>query len=394
MGVSVESIMKHLKGFKEVSRKAKKLLDQVHLLLPRKFLAPSKNPCWKVKDLYSRINNIDSILIETFRRWHSQKRYSEKEQLLCLPFFFLAGFPKCGTTTAHKMLSLHSSIIPPSTKEPQWWTRLFGWRINGTMKEELILPSFLMYTHVFKSLALTALASQHAKLITYDGSQSTLWDSKFSVDQKDYCVVPAVVSRILPNAKFIVFLRNPATRLYSNFVYSCSNRHGSSVSQWPAHIRENLEVVFHRKINELIQQFNDCMRGASLFECVGLKGKKELQRNMSDCRFYLQRLTIGMYAVHIKKWLQFYPMENFLFVRTEDMSKQSYAIISNVTDFLGISHGGIEKMSDVLLQHENSRPTGVLPMSSRTRLLLETFYQPYNKELALLLNDEQFLWDD
>ena len=52
-------------------------------------------------------------------------------------------------------------------------------------------------------------------VITYDGSQSTLWDSNFFYKGQEYCVMPAVISRVLPNAKFIIVMRNPVTSLYS-----------------------------------------------------------------------------------------------------------------------------------------------------------------------------------
>jgi len=143
-------------------------------------------------------------------------------------------------------------------------------------------------------MASKASESQHAKLITYDGSQCTLWDD-FYVDHLDYCTIPAVMNQILPNSKFIVLMRNPAMRLYSNFIYSCSSSYGFSLSQWPTHIRDNLEVLFHHKVNKLIEQFNNCRRGASLFECTNCRGKKMLHGNVEDCSLYLQRLTIGIW---------------------------------------------------------------------------------------------------
>jgi len=88
-------------------------------------------------------NTLNKPEIEIFRRWYSDsQKYIERDQLICLPSFFLAGFPKSRTSTFHEMLSLHPYIEALSVKEPQWWTRLCGFRKNGTIKGELVLPSF------------------------------------------------------------------------------------------------------------------------------------------------------------------------------------------------------------------------------------------------------------
>ena len=62
--------------------------------------------------------------------------------LLCLPFAYLAGFPKCGTTTLWSQLAIsHRNLVRSSkmaTKEPQWWTR------NAEQ------TSFLAYVHTFR----------------------------------------------------------------------------------------------------------------------------------------------------------------------------------------------------------------------------------------------------
>ena len=98
-------------------------------------------------------------------------------------------------------------------KEPQWWGR----DIYKHLKKLNTAYSFLWYIQYFRPIALKMTGPQRQKLITYDGSQSTLWSSSFFVHEQDYCAVPALVNLILPNVKFIVVMRNPANRLYSDF---------------------------------------------------------------------------------------------------------------------------------------------------------------------------------
>ena len=107
------------------------------------------------------------------------------------------------------------------------------------------------------------------------------------------------------------------------------------------------------------------------------------------------RLAIGLYALHIKKWLLFYPLESFLFLRAEDVFADPVAAVSQITEFLGVAAVPREVAVDIFGEPENAsrkEARQVLPLEPRTRELLEQFYRPYNKELATLLNDDSFLW--
>ena len=169
-----------------------------------------KNPCW-----YSNLT-----LSTSLRRVRGTKKFAEglfqtsreSRELYCLPYFFLAGFPKCGTTTLHEALQQHPQITGPTRKEPHWWTRV---RLKD-MNTDYLKLTVMKYLHYF-----TGVAEEYSKegMVTYDATQSTLWDSNFYLDNEDYCATPAILSRILPNAKFIVLMRNPVTREYSDFFY-------------------------------------------------------------------------------------------------------------------------------------------------------------------------------
>ena len=195
--------------------------------------------------------------------------------------------------------------------------------------------------------------------------------------------MPAVISRVLPNAKFIIVMRNPVTRLYSHFLYSYQLRYGA-VENWPLRIKENGSHLFHNVVLKHINVFHECMKKMSAFECA----------------YFIQayggslRLAIGLYVVHIKKWLQFFPRENFLFVKMENMSKYPVKTMSLITQFLGVSPVSKGTASRMLRATENvlQSKQGLTPMDEKTEAILQEFYQPYNVELAELLEDDCFLW--
>ena len=97
-----------------------------------RFLPDFKNPCWRER-LETNIDNIyenngfakySNDIQKSFERikdrW-KQKGGPPVYRLRCLPYFFLAGQPKCGSTDLYKKLVAHPDIIPPPIKESHWW---------------------------------------------------------------------------------------------------------------------------------------------------------------------------------------------------------------------------------------------------------------------------------
>lgn len=66
----------------------------------RPFISQSKNPCW----------------------WNGTGGTTQL-RLHCLPYFFLAGVSKCGSTDIFSRLTGHPQVIPPKQKEPRWFDR-------------------------------------------------------------------------------------------------------------------------------------------------------------------------------------------------------------------------------------------------------------------------------
>ena len=414
MGLTDISILKNNDSFMKVVNKAETFLKVIETLLPHNFSAQYKNPCWEAEQpSFSPLAWKEMLMDRYYKNVLQKEKESEyvhlltkpvnkhaekKKFLLCLPYFFLAGFPKSATTTIHYALIQHWQIEAPSNKEPHWWTRKPDLKRYNKFSSEYISMSFIVYTLFFKGISLkirNGYDSLPNRLITFDGSQSTLWDSNFFVNEQDYCAMPAVINRVLPNAKFIVVMRNPATRLYSHFFYSCQLIYGKYSKQWPSAIRKGGAELFHRKVVKDIDIFNECINTTSVFECSsrrtasrnGLTGPE----NSDNCGRIWHRLTLGLYVVHIKKWLQFYPIRNFFFIRMEDISKDPYATMASITDFLEIETVP-KDIAEGLLKRKNTLSKESQSLGSLE--LLENFYSPYNEELAKLLNDDRFLWQD
>lgn len=400
--LAIGMMEEELNELESVAKKAQLFLDTLRLVFPRKFSQEFKNPCWytnfTVMPYIERMleDNIcpakqlnpsqQAQLLRTFNdTLVIPELNTGAQQLLCLPYFFLAGFPKSGTTSLHAALCRHPQIVPPAAKEPHWWTRI----PHYNMDPDYLKLAAIWYSLYFKPLAreITGSGSSRGQSVTHDGTQSLLWGSIFSseINYLDYCATPAIVSRILPDAKFIVLMRNPTTREYSNFFYMCQWDKLNQISQGDP------PTQFHHAATIAIDRLHKCqvVGNHSLLWCLG-----DLNSLQRGCGYIGRRLNIGMYYVHLHKWMQFYPWESFLFLKTEDMRKEPTRMMAQITEFLGL-----DRVSDQHAQQWLSVEANVqedyrkrFKMKPETEKLLNDFYKPYNRLLVNMTGSRRFLW--
>ncbi|KAL8609182.1 hypothetical protein ACOMHN_062422 [Nucella lapillus] len=276
---------------------------------PYDFLPDYRNPCW---------------------------RHPQTGDLRCLPYFFLAGFPKCGTTDMYQRIVAHPLVVH-LLKEPHWFTRR---RFHG------------------------------------DGSASTAWDNHLwpQFPGNEGCREPRVLTadyirHTNPIARVIMMLRNPTTRLYSAYLYF-QKRHKS-------------QETFHELVKKNIAVFNACVRKTSLRHCV------------YNGSLFTLRLHVGVYSVFIEDWLLRLPRDQMLFIRLEDVHRGA-RVMPAVFQFLGLESTGQAMKRVARIKERNvghlAQVTG--PLWNETRALLDAFYRPFNDRLAAVLQDRRFAWED
>ncbi len=393
MGMSKKELRMNMVNLTAVATKAEVFLTALQSIIPANFSQDMKNPCW-----YSNLTMGTSLQGALLHDLSGAKKFATglfqmrggSRELYCLPYFFIAGFPKSGTTTLHEALQKHPQIVPPSTKEPQWWTRVPLEDMNTRYLKLTVMKYLLYFTETSKR------NSQNPKerTITYDGSQSTLWDSNFYLENEDYCATPVIISRILPNAKFIILMRNPVTREYSDFFYSCFYLSGPDLKTWPKTIVEDPDGEFIKEFKSNTAAFTNCLRATnnSMHECI------RRMRPITNVCGRNQRFPIGFYYIHLHKWLQFYPKENFLFLKTENMNQHPSAMMNRITNFLGVDPVSKDQAREWLCQKANAQTVYTTDsekfrMKPETKQLLKEFYRPFNEKLVELIgSNERFLW--
>ena len=397
LGVSQESMKSQLSDLKKASVKLSVFISAVKSLIPESFQPEFSSPCW-----YSdRITNRSSLIGILSRVFHEgslsilpkQAVYLAQHsfdgpferRLFCLPRFFLAGFPKSATTTLASALYKHPNVSA-GVKETHWWTRAPIISPDANLLRLNVLRYLVYYKHMSRFVL------QNPYYLSMDGSQSTLWDSNFVVNGRDFCTTPAAISHVLPKSKFIIVMREPSERLYSYYVWSCSNKYGNDTRNWPFNVRSDPAGNFHSEVSQIVTQFNECLQTSSLYECANhytFTDTDQMQMHCGQIRF---RLIVSIYYIHIVKFLQFFPWEQFLFLRMEDMSRDPVGIMNSVTDFLDVSQFSPTQARDVLERKYNKHHVNIEPMHEDTKQLLHTFFAPHNRRLAELLKDESFLW--
>ena len=399
LGTSQESLESQRKDLRKSSIKMSAFLSAIKSLVPDSFSSGYASPCWmsdqincqsNLHGITSRVIGQEGLLniLPNQAAYLARQAFSGPfpQRLYCLPHFFLAGFPKSATTTLADALYSHERVSSSVMKESHWWTRAPILSPDAN----LLKLNVLRYLMHFGRMA--HFASEHSNLLSMDGSQSTLWDSNFVINGHDFCTTPAAISHILPKAKFIIVMREPSERLYSYYLWSCSFKYGNNTDTWPTKMREDPAGNFHAEISQAVTDFDNCLKTNSLYECANRYTFTNGTKVTKYCGQLGFRLVVSIYYIHIAKFLQFFPLKQFLFLKMEDMSQNPVRFMNRVTDFFDLIPLPPWKIRDLLDRKVNRQKAAIEPMHDDTRLLLQAFFAPHNRKLADLLEDDRFLW--
>ena len=316
-----------------------------------------------------------------------EKKAKVPKSLVCIPGVFFIGFPKSGSSQLYQLMKRNPDIVTGINKEPHWWTRV---PFNAKFPHNIL--SIVRYLMHFQD-ASHHIATDSSHALAIDASQSTIWDTR---ETKNLCIIPSLVHSIVPHAKYIVIMRDPVERLYSDFTYLCETHwEAQKLKAIPDDYLQNGVDLFHRTAELEIQEFEECLRNHRLQVCThrALYGRESVTDNVCG----RVRLGISLYHVHIAQWLKVIPKDQFLFLRTEDLAADGYELLKRVWNFLSLPSQTREELEHVLNAQTNYSPIAhmkILELRSDTRAMLEKFYSDHNQELARMLNDEAFLWKD
>nr|BAG57009.1 unnamed protein product [Homo sapiens] len=261
-----------------------------------------------------------------------------------LPKFLIVGPQKTGTTAIHFFLSLHpavtSSFPSPSTfEEIQFFNSPNYHKGIDWYMDFFPVPSNASTDFLFEKSA-------------------TYFDSE---------VVPRRGAALLPRAKIITVLTNPADRAYS--WYQHQRAHGDPVA---------LNYTFYQVISASSQT------------------PLALRSLQNRC------LVPGYYSTHLQRWLTYYPSGQLLIVDGQELRTNPAASMESIQKFLGITPflnytrtlrfdddkgfwcQGLEGGKTRCLGRSKGRRYP--DMDTESRLFLTDFFRNHNLELSKLLS--------
>ncbi|XP_078669303.1 carbohydrate sulfotransferase 15-like isoform X1 [Branchiostoma floridae x Branchiostoma belcheri] len=390
-------------GF-DMTRELMRRNPGIFTTIPRQTLPNYKNPCWfeevpeteldsnpyRNTHYYSSIRNRLNLLARQFR-----DRLTDNGKVhlrfRCAPYFYIIGMPKCGTTDLYYRLIKHPDVVGGLVKEPHWWTRRrFGGRTGVPNNSSAPIRD---YVDLFDEAAWTIRTTIRNRLflgrqqmvqhdvITGEGSASTMWDNRRwrqelwnTSNSEPPMLVANLLRAVQPHARFIITLRNPTERLYSEYLYFTEGN--KSVED------------FNNRVIHAIDIFNNCLKNNSVRACT-YEPTLPVIPNV--------RLQLGLYDVYLRDWFSIFPLDQILVLRLEDHSKDPRATMTKLFKFLQLAAVKDDDDTDAIfgLHKRNSRKKNDLrlgPMLPKTRQILNEFYGPHNRRLASLLDDERFLW--
>lgn len=367
-------------------------LDILHKK-PFQFLSQYKNPCWYEplyttnvyqNNKYSLLSpNIASTMIRLMTEWSTRLLKDQNAQRLrCLPYFFIIGQPKCGSTDLFRRILYHPDVVSPPIKELHWWSRnRMGKRINYTD----IIP-LSDYIDMFDQAAIQIERrgdNSKYQIVTGEASVSVMWENddwwhfpENEGQEEPLYTTGDYIKHILPELKIIIILRNPTERLFSDYLYFNPTANKSVAD-------------FHNRVNFSVQLYENCFSNHSIRHCI---------YNTTIGMASQVRLRVGLYSAYLKDWMKLFPTEQILIVTLKEYSEKILKTMKKVFKFLNLRALTKQQYTEMKrIKRQNKRKfkdQRVGTMLKETQMLLKRFYDPFDDELCKLLGiSRETLWE-
>ena len=261
-------------------------------------------------------------LLEAGRRVELEFRMRQPRSL---PDAVIIGAQKCGTSSLHNYLTQHPGVIAPLRKEVHYFDVNYG-RGEGWYRGHF--------------------GRQGAPGLNLDSSPYYLF----------HPAVPARMHELLPDARLIVLLRDPARRAYSHY--------------WHERDKGRESLSFEEAV---------AAEPGRLGDDEARLARGEIERSREHQRHsYLAR---GRYAEQLERWLVLYPRERMLVIRFEDFVSDPLGGLNRTLAFLDLP-----PVAAVDLEARNTRRYP--PMAETTARELRGYFEPHNRRLEALLGRE------
>ncbi|KAK3587238.1 hypothetical protein CHS0354_030425 [Potamilus streckersoni] len=201
--------------------------------------------------------------------------FSDDGGLRCLPYFFIIGGVKCGTTDLYYSLKQHPEISWEHEKEINYFVnRRFStgadhWTFERYLDEFSKSTGVIGTTYSMTPCTGSWNNCNYHYMITGDGSARMLCDKQYqlfndTMTQMEPTLTNAdILFHLNPNTKVIILLRNPIERAYSDYHFN----------SWARRLFNASLEHFHTTMVEQISSFTKCCQTASTRSCAYQHGE-------------------------------------------------------------------------------------------------------------------------
>ncbi|MDQ2714036.1 MAG: sulfotransferase domain-containing protein [Chloroflexota bacterium] len=284
-------------------------------------------------------------LLDTARYIYNRYRLGTSA-IRVLPDFIIIGAQKGGTTSLYNYLIEHPHIASARMKEVHYFDRNFT---KGVSWYKAHFPT-LFQKYYSQNI-------RRQKFITGEGSPEYLF----------FRHPPKLAAKILPHAKIIVMLRNPVDRAYSQYQHNVGWGFEKLSSFQEAIASEEERTREGRERSAVDEYYHD----------------RDYQRAA-----YLAR---GMYAVQLERWLDLFPREQFLIIRSEDFYIDPEEVYKETLAFLQVPILIPRNLQKGYKTYNKSKEIKS-KMDGAMREYLVEYFKPHNAQLYTLLGRD-FGWD-
>jgi hypothetical protein len=241
-----------------------------------------------------------------------------------LPDFVIIGAKKCGTTFLYDLLSQHPLVQPAASKEPHFFDKHFDEGIEW-------------YRRFFPAPRWE------------DGRRTMTGEATpYIINRR----APERMAELVPQARLIALLRNPVDRAYSDY------------------------QMLARKKREP-RTFEEAI-GAEKTPPLGTGGHASEHKDhgsLDDSSKYLSR---GVYVDQLLRWTEFFPREQLLVLKSEDLFESPDETLKVVLDFLDLPEWELGIIKHGIRRNEGNYDGETNPV---TRRRLEEYFEPHNHRL-------------
>jgi len=261
-----------------------------------------------------------------------------------LPDVYVLGATKCGTSSLYTYLSRHPRFVPAYLKELQYLHELEGFSSN--YERSAVARAVWGHWRRGGEAGYRKFFPRHSELTAGAGDGRAL-----TGEATPFYLYSAAcaerVAELTPEARFVILLRNPVDRTFSDY-----------------HMQVRRDS---REERPLEQALDDELAG----RCP---------------HFRLRYLHQSVYEPHVRTWMERFPRDRFLVLRSEDFFARTGELMQETFAFLGLDPFD---PGDYPVVNQGSYRK---KLGGRVRQRLTDYFRPHNRRLYDYL-DRDFQWD-